>query len=275
MFLWVLRIENKSGALLAEQAARKAQNAHLHTCAHAHTHPRTHAHAHAHTHSRTRTNTHVCVCVCVCLCIVYICLRIKCIFTSLYERGALPSHQAARKTQKIAEQRRRRHLVCVCMYVCTCVCACIQREQRDRERDRERRKGGLEGRESVCARALERGRQCDYAPVRLRTYDTCFSYHVLLKRIPINNIYVLLKRQVRLEGLRSGEKVPLRVRGMLDHMYTPVVDDAELEVVMAGNVTVKACAVPAPEGAQEKEVGVPLALADHVLKLRMFLQVRL
>ena len=84
------------------------------------------------------------------------------------------------------------------------------------------------------------------------------------------------EHQVRLEGLRSGDKVPLRGvlgSGLLEHMDAPDADDAELEVVMAGNVTVKACAVAAPEGAQQMEVGVSFALADHVLKLRMFLQV--
>jgi hypothetical protein len=77
------------------------------------------------------------------------------------------------------------------------------------------------------------------------------------------------RQQIREQLFRSGRRLGLRPMSSPAH----VVDDSLLMVNIStprGLVAVPACSVPAPQGASEEDIGVPSALLDHVLRVRMF-----
>jgi hypothetical protein len=74
---------------------------------------------------------------------------------------------------------------------------------------------------------------------------------------------------VREEVHRAGKRLALNVAS---HGLPTYLDDAEILVTVAGNRTVRAVEVAAPAGVSEEELGLPLALVDHVLRFKMFVQ---
>jgi len=74
---------------------------------------------------------------------------------------------------------------------------------------------------------------------------------------------------VREEVHRAGKRLALNVAS---HGLPAYVDDSDLLVTVSGNRTVRAVEVAAPAGVCEEELGLPLALVDHVLRFKMFVQ---
>jgi hypothetical protein len=74
---------------------------------------------------------------------------------------------------------------------------------------------------------------------------------------------------VREEVHRAGKRLALNVAS---HGLPAYLDDADILVTVVGNRTVRAVEVAAPAGVSEEELGLPLALVDHVLRFKMFMQ---